>query len=121
MSQKQTQSPQIENHVKILKYTHELFFSFYFRIVANYVIWRFIRNRINNLDKRFQKAQQELYRSLYGREETPQRWKICVEYGNGILGNSVGALFVKKYFDEQSKADVSYDQNLNHSSMLQKL
>ena len=57
---------------------------------------------------RFQNAQQELFRSLYGREETPPRWKFCVAYGNGNLGNSVGALFVKKYFDEQSKADVSF-------------
>ncbi len=77
------------------------------RIVSNYIMWRFIRHRINNLDKRFQSAQQELYRSLYGREETPPRWKFCVAYGNGNLGNSVGALFVKKYFDERSKADVS--------------
>ena len=52
-------------------------------------------------------AQQELFRSLYGREETPPRWKFCVAYGNGNLGNSVGSLFVRKYFDEQSKADVS--------------
>ena len=29
-------------------------------------------------------------------------------YVNGNLGNSVGALFVKKYFDEQSKGDVSF-------------
>ncbi|MEO2044062.1 MAG: M13 family metallopeptidase N-terminal domain-containing protein [Nitrospinaceae bacterium] len=76
------------------------------RIVANYVMWRFVRHRINNLDKRFQEAQQELYRNLYGREETPPRLKFCVAYGNGNLGNSVGALFVKKYFDEGSKADV---------------
>ena len=60
---------------------------------------------------RFQNAQQELFRSLYGREETPPRWKFCVAYGNGNLGNSVGALFVKKYFDEQSKADVSKNTN----------
>ena len=75
--------------------------------MANYVIWRFIRHRINNLDKRFQEAQQELIRSLYGREDTPPRWKFCVSYANGNLGQSVGSLFVKKYFDEQSKADVS--------------
>ena len=56
---------------------------------------------------RFQEAQQELYRSLYGREDTPPRGKFCVAYSNGNLGNSVGALFVKKYFDERSKADVS--------------
>ena len=84
------------------------------RIVANYVIWRFIRHRINNLDKRFQDAQQELIRSLYGREDTPPRWKFCVSYANGNLGQSVGSLFVKKYFDERSKADVGYDLGAVH-------
>ena len=61
------------------------------------------------MDKRFQDAQQELIRSLYGREDTPPRWKFCVSYANGNLGQSVGSLFVKKYFDERSKADVGYD------------
>ena len=55
------------------------------RIVANYILMRFIRHRINNLDKRylinslfitnvnciiccrFEKIQNELYRLLYGR------------------------------------------------------
>ena len=74
------------------------------------MIWRFIRHRINNLDKRFQEAQQELIRSLYGREDTTPRWKFCVSYANGNLGQSVGSLFVKKYFDEQSKADVSLNK-----------
>ena len=85
--------------------------------MANYVIWRFIRHRINNLDKRFQEAQQELIRSLYGREDTPPRWKFCVSYANGNLGQSVGSLFVKKYFDEQSKADVSLNKAVYFSEM----
>ena len=81
------------------------------------MIWRFIRHRINNLDKRFQEAQQELIRSLYGREDTPPRWKFCVSYANGNLGQSVGSLFVKKYFDEQSKADVSLNKAVYFSEM----
>ena len=92
---------------RLLKKLILCFFFNFSRTVSNYIIWRFIRHRINNLDKRFQVAQQELFRSLYGREETPPRWKFCVAYGNGNLGNSVGSLFVRKYFDEQSKADVS--------------
>ena len=46
-------------------------------------------------------------RVLFGREETPPRWKFCVSYVNGNLGNAVGAMFVEKYFDENSKHDVS--------------
>merc|ERR1719367_2433263 len=53
------------------------------RVLANYILWRFIRHRLNNLDARFQGVQQELYRVLFGREETPPRWKFCVSYVNG--------------------------------------
>ena len=48
-----------------------------------------------------------LLRLLYGREEMPARWKFCIAYVNGNLGMAVGALFVNKYFDGQSKQDVS--------------
>ena len=47
-----------------------------------------------------------MYRLLYGREEMPARWKFCIAYVNGNLGMSVGSLFVRKYFDGQSKQDV---------------
>jgi hypothetical protein len=46
-------------------------------------------------------------RLLYGREEMPARWKFCIAYVNGNLGMAVGSLFVTKYFDVQSKQDVS--------------
>ena len=36
----------------------------------------------------------------------PARWKFCIAYVNGNLGMSVGSLFVRKYFDGQSKQDV---------------
>jgi len=78
------------------------------RVLANYILMRFIRHRINNLDKRFERIQNELYRLLYGREEMPARWKFCIAYVNGNLGMSVGSLFVRKYFDGQSKQDMLY-------------
>ena len=52
-------------------------------------------------------------RVLFGREETPPRWKFCVSYVNGNLGNAVGAMFVEKYFDENSKHDVSLTDSNN--------
>ena len=78
------------------------------RVLANYILMRFIRHRINNLDKRFERIQNELYKLLYGREEMPARWKFCIAYVNGNLGMSVGSLFVRKYFDSQSKQDMLY-------------
>lgn len=73
--------------------------------VANYLLWRFIRHRINNLDNRFLEAKQTFYHESFGREKSPPRWKTCVTQVNSNMGMATGALFVKKFFDENSKVD----------------
>lgn len=99
------------------KYEHEHFylknlilnnFCGYFicRTIANYLLWRFVRHRVNNLDDRFQEAKQKFYYILFGREQAPPRWKNCVAQVNSNMGMAVGSMFVKKYFDEKSKNDV---------------
>lgn len=75
------------------------------RTVANYLMWRFVRHRINNLDDRFQAAKQRFFYVLFGREESPERWKTCVSHVNTNMGMAVGAMFVRRYFDENSKQD----------------
>ncbi|XP_025266965.1 neprilysin-4 isoform X2 [Camponotus floridanus] len=75
------------------------------RTVANYLLWRFVRHRVNNLDDRFQEVKQKFYYILFGREQAPLRWKNCVTQVNSNMGMAVGSMFVKKYFDENSKND----------------
>uniref|UniRef100_A0A182N6N4 Neprilysin, neutral endopeptidase 1 n=1 Tax=Anopheles dirus TaxID=7168 RepID=A0A182N6N4_9DIPT len=75
------------------------------RIVANYLLWRFVRHRINNLDDRFLGAKQRFSNALFGRERSPPRWKNCVTQVNANMGMAVGAMFVRRYFDENSKRD----------------
>lgn len=70
------------------------------------MLWRFIRHRVNNLDDRYQEAKQQFYYVLVGRERAPPRWKYCVTQVNSNMGKAVGAMFVRKYFDENSKNDV---------------
>lgn len=48
------------------------------KTIANYLLWRFVRHRVNNLDMRFQAAKQVFFKVLFGREESPPRWKFCV-------------------------------------------
>lgn len=36
------------------------------RTVHNYLLWRFVYNRVDNLDSRFLNYQQKFYKSLYG-------------------------------------------------------
>lgn len=75
--------------------------------VANYLIWRFVRHRINNLDNRFAEAKQVFYQECFGREKSPPRWKTCVTQVNSNMGMATGALFVRKFFDENSKFDTT--------------
>ena len=75
--------------------------------MSNYLLWRFVRLRLNNLDERFQEIKQKFYYTLFGREEAPPRWKNCVSQVNANMGMAVGSLFVRRYFDENSKNDVS--------------
>lgn len=75
------------------------------RTIANYMMWRFVRHRINNLDDRFDDIKQSFYHSLFGREESPQRWKVCIAQVNTNMGMAVGSMFVSRYFDDNSKRD----------------
>ncbi|KAI5652041.1 peptidase family m13 domain-containing protein [Phthorimaea operculella] len=74
-------------------------------ILSNYLLWRFVRHRVNNLDDRFQSAKQQFYFVLFGREQAPPRWKNCISQVNSNMGMALGSMFVKKYFDETSKND----------------
>lgn len=61
----------MQNLVELLSRTEK-------RTVANYIFWRFVRHRINNMDDRFLEAKQKFYKVLFGREKSPSRWKNCV-------------------------------------------
>lgn len=75
------------------------------KTVANYMLWKFVRHRINSLDDRFQSAKQQFYNILIGRKKSPPRWKTCVNQVNSNMGMAVGAMFVREYFDDNSKQD----------------
>lgn len=74
-------------------------------LIANYLLWRFVRHRINNVDDRFDDTKQTFYHTLFGREESPSRWKVCISQVNTNMGMALGSMFVRKYFDENSKKD----------------
>lgn len=86
------------------------------RTIANYMFWKFARHRINNLDDRFLESKQKFYNILIGREKSPPRWKSCVNQVNSNMGMAVGAMFVRRYFDEKSKQDtLAMTHELQHS------
>ncbi|CAN7986986.1 unnamed protein product, partial [Ixodes hexagonus] len=73
------------------------------RVIANYILWRFVSNRVGSLDKRFLDKQQEYFGAIYGTQTTAARWKTCTLMVNKNMGMAVGALFVRRHFNDQSK------------------
>ncbi|XP_052102932.1 membrane metallo-endopeptidase-like 1 [Mytilus californianus] len=77
------------------------------RTVANYVILRFLRNRWNNLPKRFTDLVLELSKLTDGRTVSKPRWQKCSSLVTSYIGLAVGRLFVKDNFAPDAKVEMS--------------
>ncbi|XP_060072891.1 neprilysin-like [Ylistrum balloti] len=75
------------------------------RTVANYAVWRIMKNRIYNLDETYEELITKYNKVLYGTAVPRARWRTCSSYINSNLGMALGRLFVKEAFDEESKKD----------------
>ncbi|XP_060595469.1 neprilysin-4-like [Ruditapes philippinarum] len=73
------------------------------RTLTNYIIWRFMMNRVPNLPGKYRELRTEYYKAIFGSKQERVRWRDCVSYVNDNLGNAVGRLFVSKHFDEDAK------------------
>ncbi|XP_038677775.1 endothelin-converting enzyme 1 isoform X2 [Scyliorhinus canicula] len=73
-------------------------------ILNNYMIWNVVKKTAYYLDHRFQEAEEKLIMAMSGTKKTcSTRWKTCVSDTDVTLGFSLGALFVKAMFTEDSK------------------
>ncbi|KAH8417201.1 hypothetical protein KR222_006349, partial [Zaprionus bogoriensis] len=84
------------------------------RVIANYMMWRIHAFSIGFLSEEFRKRQLQYATALSGRQEQEARWKECVDIAAGRLvsplimmglGISVGSLYVRKHFNQNSKAN----------------
>lgn len=73
------------------------------RVQANYVMWRAVAASVSYLNDEIRKRQLEYSTALSGRTEREPRWKECVDIVSSTLSISVGALYVRKYFNEDAK------------------
>lgn len=73
------------------------------RTIANYMMWRIHAFSVAFLTEEFRKRQLQYATALSGRQEQEARWKECVDIASGSLGISVGSLYVRKHFKEDSK------------------
>ncbi|XP_062561587.1 neprilysin-2 isoform X3 [Armigeres subalbatus] len=73
------------------------------RTMANYVMWRVSGFSSFFLTEKLRKRQLQYSTALSGKQEQEPRWKECVDITSGSLPISVGALYIRKYFKEDSK------------------
>lgn len=75
------------------------------RVLANYVMWRATSASISYLTEDVRKRQLDYSAILNGQTQRESRWKECIDIVSSSLSISVGALYVRKYFNEDSKKE----------------
>ncbi|XP_056631851.1 neprilysin-2 isoform X2 [Diorhabda sublineata] len=73
------------------------------RVQANYVMWRAASNSVSYLTDRLRKRQLEYTSVITGKTEREPRWKECIDIAAGSLSIASGALYVRKYFNEEAR------------------
>lgn len=76
------------------------------RVMANYMIWRLIADRLYNLNEELLSRALKYNKLLTGVDKQKPRWNVCATFINENLDKSIGALYVRKYFNDKSKRAV---------------
>ena len=77
------------------------------RVIANHIIWLFVKRQIGSLSKRFRDAYQEYLQVFTGTTTIPPRWRDCVQTADGLFSFATGREYVEEHFHPESKASVS--------------
>ena len=72
-------------------------------VQANYLMWRVVRDSVSHLSGAVRNIGLQFSSKLSGKSELPPRWNKCVRETTGSLGVAVGSLYVRNYFDEDSR------------------
>eukprot|EP00095_Tigriopus_kingsejongensis_P004532 maker-scaffold532_size145644-snap-gene-0.44 protein:Tk04532 transcript:maker-scaffold532_size145644-snap-gene-0.44-mRNA-1 annotation:"membrane metallo-endopeptidase-like 1-like" len=73
------------------------------RVQSNYMLWRVAAASMKYLNEEARKISLKFSEKLTGKSEETPRWRTCVGAAKGSLANAVGAMYVRRYFDEASK------------------
>ena len=72
-------------------------------VLQNYLRFRLIKTFSNTLPEKYGIATFEFSKLLSGAKERKARWKRVIQSEEGVMGELLGQLYVKKYFDETAK------------------
>ncbi|CAF0965181.1 unnamed protein product [Adineta ricciae] len=73
------------------------------RVIQNYVIWRFVMNRVSDLPKRYRLTREAFDREFRGTSSQRARSIVCGSFVNNNMGFAVSKVYVARYFDENAK------------------
>ncbi|XP_037090452.1 neprilysin-1-like [Pollicipes pollicipes] len=73
------------------------------RVIVNYIMWKLVKDTIQYMTPPYQKLLAKFRKVLLGIPSDRNRWNRCVEWTNKHFGMAVGALFIKKKFNHESK------------------
>ncbi|CAH1248352.1 UBE3A [Branchiostoma lanceolatum] len=90
------------------------------KTIANYVMWRMVRNRVSYLGSEFLTIRDEFNRVVFGTEPST-RWVTCVSRTNSIMGTAVSRMYLLRYFEESSKDKAEVMIDYIHDAFLELL
>ncbi|CAF0819256.1 unnamed protein product [Rotaria sordida] len=73
------------------------------RTLQNYLVWRFVVNRIDQMPKRFQMIKQNFLKVFTGSKSQRSRTIECATFVNTNMDFAVAKLYIQKYFDENAR------------------
>ncbi|KAL7291511.1 hypothetical protein TKK_0014771 [Trichogramma kaykai] len=73
------------------------------RVIGNYAVWRIVRDNVDYLTDKLRQRKQLFWERVSGETEREPRWLECTRLVSSALPISVGAMYVRKYFDEDAK------------------
>lgn len=73
------------------------------RTIANYLLVRLAATKVTFLTNKLRKRNQEYLKTVHGQADEKARWKECTGTTLSKLPKALGAMYVRRYFDENSK------------------
>ncbi|XP_063903436.1 neprilysin-2-like [Zophobas morio] len=73
------------------------------RVQANYVMWRVVKDLISYLNQEVKDRELIFKHAINGIQESPPRWKECIDETTSLAPIVIGAMYVRKYFHVEAK------------------
>lgn len=74
------------------------------RVIANYLVWRAVDTAVEYLTSKLRHIELKYKSAVNGKTRRDQRWKECVMIIAPEFRIAVGAMYIREYFKQESKA-----------------